>query len=181
MPTIADITAQARTIANLCYKCQDVLKGHQLVEFFKANPERTTALTTAAAGLKSYPIVLYGLKEALDSEVLPSKDELENRPSNWLAVGDLIVGWVGYVVDKPRVVVEVTLDGYHWRYLDEDEEVSRKPNRYDPFFRNRGWVKMDISATSIDDAIAHIHQVQTEEIEQLQSRIEYFANREFLN
>jgi hypothetical protein len=172
------IQSQAKEIHRLVSKLQNLLKSAQLVAFFKTNPQSTQTILEATQSYQTSRLVLDGLKEALNSEVLPSQEELFDREKDWLEPDDIILGWKGELIESDtsehesaRVIVAATTEGYIWRYLDEEETVTRSPVALDPWYQHIGWQLAE------DD----IEAQQQAEIDALTQQIAYFENRTFLN
>lgn len=172
--TLSDLIDQAHQIKNLVYKIQDQLTSYTVVNFFQSNPEQTQQVLASTEEIRSRRLVLYGLAERLQSAVLPLRDVLAERSDDWLEVGDIIVGWQGALIDKPRVILDITEDGYLWRFYDEEDQ--RNPVALDRFYQHVGWEKL-----GADLAIEEIHAIQQEEIDVLTEKLDYFSGREFLN
>ena len=189
------LSTQANEISALANWMRDYLTKPSTVRHFLKHPSVAESLLTSAQQLKSKTIILYGLKESLANaiaelerqgeivdasnvDVLPTKTELTSpRSQNWLASGDIITGWIGYLADVPRVIQDVTLSGYTWHFWDDEKNVKGPGlgiNKFDPWLQSYGWVKL-----SGNDAKS-IEAEQSAEIEALTAQLEYFQSKAFL-
>jgi hypothetical protein len=171
---------QAIEIARLVNQIRDYLKKPSTVDFYRANESLGAALVSSTAGIKSRPMILYGLKAVVETTTnfLPTNEELlAGRVQAWLSPGDIITGWVDYFADQPRVIVAVELGGYKWRWFNDDENMSRGPGemKTDPWLSSYGWIKPE--GTTLEE----IEAEQANEIAQLAGLLDYFRNKEFLN
>lgn len=187
MATITAVKQQSDRIRKLVYKLQDTLKSNQLIQYFRDHPEQTKAILTASEGLETQRLVLAGLREALQSEVLPPISTLLSRAQDWLDEGDIIAGWAPGLTESEnsphpslRVVQGITDDGYAWRFLDEEDAISRNPVQYDAWFQHPGWQKVG-EYVDLEENLEEIHDLQQIEIDGLLEQITYFENRSFLN
>ena len=174
------LSEQSSKIINLILEAQNQLGRKDLIDYFKANPGREESLLSAAeSSLKSYPLVLRGLKQKLGSTVLPDLGESDHS-EGWLSAGDVFVGWTGYLhtekVDRPYVVTADTEDGYEWRYIDDPETTFYPPMRNDPHLRFAGWHKIEVST----DPVVEIEAYQQAEIDALSGQIAYFQSNAFM-
>ena len=164
---------QSKKVINLILDAQNQLQRRDVVLFFRANVDAATPLLKAAQkNLKSFPLVVRGLKEAIGSAILPSVGT-SDYDEGWLNVGDVFVGWIGYCHDRPYVVTAKTDNQYSWRYIDE--EVERSPMLNDPGLRLAGWIKIPI----VGDVFSSILDYQQKEIDALQQQVKYFQNNQF--
>ena len=169
----AKLTEESKAVINLILDAQSQLKRRDVVQFFRANVDAATPLLQAAQkNLKSFPLVIRGLKEAIDSTILPSVGT-SDHDEGWLNVGDVFVGWIGYCHDRPYVVTAKTDNQYSWRYIDE--ELEQQPMRNDPGLRLAGWIKIPI----VGDVFSSISNYQQQEIDALQQQVEYFQTNQF--
>lgn len=196
---LQDLFLQAKRIELLNTRLEDVLRSKKLIEFYVRDrlehPEEPLLanLLSQAKQLKSYAIVAYGLKEFVDdilanlypgqgiqSILLESKEELENRAIDWLSVGDVITGFSGVTCDArgPRVITAEQEHCYEWRYLAEPEMQSRAPH-IDPFFRRRDWVRCSVKTTEVEEQLLEVSLMQEEEIEALANLWEFLNSGEF--
>lgn len=169
-----NLQAQSRQVCNLINRARDLLMRPDTIQYFRNRPELEQVLLNDSSNLKTYPLILMGLKEKIGSTVLPSREELSQRETDWLEVGDCVVGWQGFLCDDPRVVTEVTEEGYKWRYATEDEGVSRGPVALDKWLQSPGWVKVP------DSALEAIEAFQQAEIDALLEKIAWFESGAFL-
>jgi hypothetical protein len=174
------LSEQSTKIINLILEAQTELGRKDLIEYFKSNPGLEEALLSAAeASLKSYPLVLRGLKQKLGSMILPDLGE-SDHDADWLTVGEVFVGWTGFLhthkVDRPYVVTASTEAGYEWRYLDDPESTSYQPMLNDPHLRFAGWHKIEVS----DDPVVEIEAYQQSEIEALTGQLVYLSSNQFM-
>ncbi len=189
MTSILEIKTQSDNIRKLIYKLQDTLRGTQLVSHFRENPLHTQFILDATKEYQSSHLVLDGLKEALGSSILPARESLLTKQNDWLEEGDLIAGWAPGLTESEnsphpsiRVIEEVTEAGYKWRFLDEEETISRNPVIYDSFFQHPGWIKLGISLEgTLKEVIADIYELQEFEIEGLLDQLNYFESKSFLD
>ena len=184
MATLEQIKRQTGEIAQLCYEIEDTLKSKSVMAFFAANPDSQGAVKTQAQQLASYPIAMYGMYEhnvrLLGSSTLDPRNVLENRPANHWNPDDILLGWVGFASgDAPRVIKASSLNGYTWRYLDEDSAISREPVKFDKFFQGRGWIAATSTSTAIADIIDDVHAQQAAEITALQGYKHYFTTKQY--
>lgn len=183
MATLTQITKQAQAIAQECQDLQSILQNRSLRNFF-ASDTGETAIMAQASSLGSYPIVMFGLREYnlqfLGESVLPDKSTLESKSNNWLNPDDIVLGWMGYTTDKPRVIKSMGIDGYTWRYLDDDASVSRSPVTLNRFFQSRGFIQFQPATTTYQEQIDEIYALQANELTQLQGYKDYFQNKEYL-
>jgi hypothetical protein len=200
MTTLESLFSQSKEIEKLINKISDLLRSKGLIDFFVNdridNPEnpKVVGILAAAESLKSYPIVMYGLREFVDatletlypgqnirSELLPLKEELESRPTDWVSEGDVLVGFSGVTNDTkgPRVVEAITEDGCIWRYLSEPE-MEPLPAQYDRFFQRRDWILCELSTESLEGQLEEIEEMQETEIAALQGQYNFLLNKEFL-
>ncbi len=196
---LSELFQQAKQIEKLINRISDTLRSRQLIEMLIqdriANPEQpiVAGLLAAAQSIKSAPIILYGLREYIDSrleamypgqdirsELLPEKEAIESRPQDWLSVGDVLIGYGGVTHDErgPRVIVEALEDGYTWRYLAEPEMEAR-PARFDRFFQRRDWVKCELASDTLEEQLQEISEMQTTEIAALEAVFNQLSSREF--
>jgi len=173
---------QALEIARLVNQIKDYLIKPSTVQFFRASPEMGEALVTSTGGLKSRALVLYGLKDAIETTTnfLPTNNELmAGRTNTWLSAGDIIAGWIDYLADQPRVIVAAELSGYTWRWFSDPVDTVRGPGlgkmKTDKWFQAYGWVKLT------GTTLAEIEAEQAAEIAELSGLLNYFRNKEFLN
>ncbi|MEM6866997.1 MAG: hypothetical protein AAF528_01240 [Cyanobacteria bacterium P01_C01_bin.121] len=184
MAALTEIKEQTRKIATLCYEIEDLLKSKSVMTFFENNPDSQGAIKAQAQQLASYPIVMYGMYEhnvrLLGSSALDSRETLESRPENYWNTGDVLLGWVGFTAgDAPRVIKASLSDGYTWRYLDDDDGVSRNPVKFDRYFQGRGWITADTESNEVADIIDDIHAQQATEIAALQGYKTYFQTKQY--
>jgi hypothetical protein len=183
MATLNEVVLQSREIADTAYKIQALLQSKSLIKFFNQS-NLSDSLIQSASTLKSYPIVMYGMREhnirTFGTSHLPAKDTLENKPSNWLSNGDIIVGWYGPCVDKPRVIQTLTPGGYTWRWIDEEDSVNRDPVQLNKFFQSRGFIKMELEETGYHDQLDEIYSIQSDELSSLNYYENYISDRTFL-
>jgi hypothetical protein len=173
---------QAIEISKLINQVRDYLTKPSTIAFFKENESLAESLVSSTSGIKSRNMVLYGLKPVVETttDFLPTNEQLlESRAAAWLSPGDIVAGWIDYLADQPRVIVEATLTGYTWRWFDEEPSTARGPGLgqmgTDKWFQSHGWVKLTGST------IEEIEAEQAAEIEQLNGLLSYFRNKEFLN
>lgn len=178
MTEIAAIVEQSSAIARKVAQLQALFRSPQLVDFFKAYPEKVRAILSQTQGQRSRRLVLHGLKAALNSEVLPPDEDL-HVPSDWLDVGDIVLPWNIAWIDPPRMVVAEMPEGYLWRYLGEDESIQRRPNHW-PFMNAMGLERVTPSGETLEEQIDEIYGIQETEIKTLDAQLEYFGNRKFL-
>ena len=173
------LSLQASKIIKLIIDAQTELGRKDLIDYFRANPGEEELLEVAEATLKSFPLVLRGLKQKLGSLVLPDLGD-SDHPKGWLEVGDVFVGWTGYLhtenVDRHAVVVADTTDGYEWRYIDEAEGTSHPPRRNDRYLQFAGWHKIEVGENPAEEIEAY----QQEEIDALSEQIAYFQSNAFM-
>lgn len=144
------LSKDTQSIINLILDCQIQLTRQDILAYFRNHPDAASELLgKAQATVKAFPIIIRGLKEKLNSDILPSIGELDH-PGGWLNVEDVFVGVAGfchtYPYDRPYVVRAILPDGggYEWRYIDEPIDVSRPPMRLDPGLRLYAWWKIPI-------------------------------------
>lgn len=197
MATAFEMQTKARDISQACWRLQEMLTGKQIYIFFSSNPDLTQQLLTETAGLLTRTIVLFGLQEyfvskGLSSNELPNKADLElGRSPDWLSPGDVVIGLSGYTCDVPtqtgvvdygpREIVNYDAAGYTWKYLLDETETVHDPVRLDRFFRDRGWIKIELSASDRAGQIDEISAMYDTELAGLNSKIDYFDSRAFLN
>jgi hypothetical protein len=181
MSTIIEVKAQCQEIARLVNALRDYLVKPSTLQFFRENPSLGSTLVTNTSSLKSKAMVLWGLKDSIETttDFLPTNDQLsEGRTDAWLSVGDVIAGWIDYLADRPRIVVATELNGYTWRWFDDPESTVRGPGlgrmKTDKFFQSHGWVKLEGST------LAEISEEQATEISELNTLIAYFSSKAFL-
>ena len=169
-----NLQAQSRQICNLINRARDLLMRPDTIQYFRNRPELEELLLSDSSSLKTYPLILMGLKEKIGSTILPSREELVQREEDWLEVGDCVVGWQGFLCDNPRIVTDVTDGGYKWRYATEGEEISRGPVGLDKWLQAPGWIKVP------DSALEAIEAFQQKEIDALSEKITWFESGAFL-
>lgn len=152
MPTYTDLKTQAIQIASLCDKVRDKLTTPSKIRYYRENTGELTALLTSSANLRSKAIVIWDMDRAFGTmDILPTRESLmAGRSNNWLSTGDVIGGWISYFADRPRVIDSVGVDGYRWRFMDEQQVrgTGIGPAQIDKFLQSHGWVKF--AATDID-------------------------------
>lgn len=178
MSDINLVIEQSETIKDLIRKLQNLLLGNQLVQYFKADPTKTQAIIDQTVDYRSRRLVLLGLKNALQSSVLPADSELHHDPQ-WLAVGDCVLGWRSGLTGLPRIITEVTDNGYRWRYITE--ESDNPPNKFWPWLNGIGFEKIELISDTLEEQLTEIISIQDIEIDQLNELIEYFQTRQFMN
>jgi len=174
------LSAQTSQIIGLILEAQAQIRRKEVIEYFKEHPEQEVALLAVAqSSLKTYPLIVAGLRETLLSNVLPAISDAGHQPG-WIDVGDVFVGWVGYAhnpqIDSPYIITADTEDGYEWRRIYEPEGSSRPPMQCDPFLGFPAWHKIEVS----DDPVVEIEAYQQAEIDALQGQIAYFQSNAFM-
>lgn len=198
---LQQLYTQAQEIERLNDRLSDLLRSNQLIEFYVqdrlAHPDSPalSAVLERARQLKSYPIVMYGLKEIVDeylaqnypgqnlTSVLEPKEQLENRATDWLTEGDILVGFSGVTKDDrgPRIIAGTTEDGsaYLWRYIAQPDMEPRAAN-HDRYFRRRDWIKVDVASEDLEDVLAEVELIQKSEVEGLQQFVVFLETKAFL-
>jgi hypothetical protein len=200
MSQLSTLYEQVKQIEKLNDRLSDQLRSKTLIQFFvddRINDPEEPAIQpilTVAGGLKSFPIVMFGLKEYVDavleelhprqnirSVLLPSKTELENRPHDWLDAGDSVIGFSGVTNDLngPRIITGVNDDGYMWRYL-ADEGMEPRSANHDRWFQRRDWVKLEFVSTELEEQLEEIEVLQAAEIDGLQGMLTFLNDKQFL-
>ena len=183
MAEIQDLIDQSRNIANVCHALESELSSKSMLRYMGMHPEIVDGIVQGAQDASSKNIILYGLKESFEYKLrplkfpaLPPKEDItQTRSINWLEPDDVILGWAGYLVDKPRIIDEATPAGYTWRFIDDSPDVSRKPVKLDKFFQDFGWVK--VPTNDIDAIFAF----QEKELEGLKTQLNYFVEKQWAN
>lgn len=177
-PIARELSGYTQSIINLILDCQTQLTRQDILGYFRNNPDLASdLLTQAQEKVKTFPIVLKGLKEKIDSAVLPEIGELDHS-AGWLEEGDIFVGFSGschtYPYDRPYVVTLDGDEGYEWRYIDEPADNSRPPMKLDPGLRLYAWWKVPIGDEA--NAAEEIKTFLTAEIAALTEYVDYLKN-----
>jgi len=186
MTTLPELFQKTQQVSSLVYRVKDNLISNSLVDFFineklaHENPEDSliNELLNKFKGLRTYASVLYGLKEHVDyqlavrfpeqglkADFLPSKQDLENKPANWLEPGDILIGLSEVTQDSagPRVIVDAALTHYSWRYLTQPS-MSPKTPRIDKFFQRIDWVKLELESDELQEQLDEISTILDQEL-----------------
>ena len=171
------ISQQCEEIAARALNLQNLLKSSQVWKFYIANPEKQQALLNDIQ-IHSAPLVLWGMKNFYNSDILPENHELYTPKQH--QVGDTLLTWASFYAGPPRVIHAYTENiGYQWHFLGSENRI-RKPNRYDPFFRHYCLHSMIFeTAKTTEEQIKEISDLQEHEIKGLNSHITLFETQAY--
>lgn len=196
-PILAELFSLAKQVETLAERIRVQLRSRQMIDFFLKdrvnNPEspKLAPLLAEAKTLKSYRLIFFGYKEAIDSqlavfhpgegyqsELLEAKEALVSAPG-WAQPGTILAGLSGVTNDTkgPRVVVEATESGCTWQYLVND--TTPKPQQYDGFYLIPDWVEVPNEGT-ITDQLEALKAIYQEEVTKLSGFVDYLNERRFL-
>lgn len=196
-PILAELFSLAKQVETLAERIRVQLRSRQMIDFFLRdrvnNPEspKLAPLLAGAKTLKSYRLIFFGYKEAIDSqlavfhpgegyqsELLEAKEALVSAPG-WAQPGTILAGLSGVTNDTkgPRVVVDVAETGCTWRYLVNDS--TPKPQQYDEFYSLPDWVEVPNEGT-ITDQLKALKAIYQEEVTKLSGFVDYLNERRFL-